>query len=123
MEYCHAFNELNNGAKPDEVQDILLPLRELREAYVTTSLRARDYLDWYEITHLGESSHKEGFAAYLETMSMLRREKPGADTHMSRYLRDIEELYTLPSGQNLPENLMQAVHAARKAAANKKAKP
>lgn len=56
-------------------------------------------------------------------MSMLRREKPGADTHMSRYLRDIEELYTLPSGQNLPENLMQAVRAARKAAANKKAKP
>ena len=123
MEYCRAFNDLLQGAKPDEVQEILLPLRELRQAYITTSLRARDYLDWYEITHLGESSHKEGFTAYLETMSLLRREKPGPDTHMSRYLRDIEELYTLPSGQALPEEMMRAVRNARKNSKSRRAEP
>lgn len=123
MEYCRAFNDLLQGAKPDDVQEILLPLRELRQAYITTSLRARDYLDWYEITHLGESSHKEGFTAYLETMSLLRREKPGPDTHMSRYLRDIEELYTLPSGQALPEEMMRAVRNARKKSKSRRAEP
>ena len=110
-----ALNELMNGATPDQVQEILLPLRELREAYITTSLRARDYLDWYEITHLGEKSHKEGFTAYLETMQMLRREKPGPETHISRYLQDIEELFGQKAGEALPERLRKQARESRKA--------
>lgn len=112
-EYCRAYSELLKGATADDVQNILGPLRELREAYITTSLRARDYLDWYEITHLGEKSHREGFTDYLETMHMLRQEKPGPDTHMSRYLQDIEILYGLKSGDELPNSLMQQVRKAR----------
>lgn len=115
LEYCRALNELMNGATPDQVQEILLPLRELREAYITTSLRARDYLDWYEITHLGEKSHKEGFTAYLETMQMLRREKPGPETHISRYLQDIEELFGQKAGEALPERLRKQARESRKA--------
>lgn len=115
MEYCRALNELAHGAKADEVQNILGPLRELRAAYITTSLRARDYLDWYEITHLGSSRHKEGFTEYLETIHQLRKESPGPDTHMSRYLRDIEELHTLSAGKDMPERLRrQAKEAAKK---------
>ncbi len=118
MEYCRAFGDLANGATPDQVQNILGPLRELRQAYITTSLRARDYLDWYEITHLGQSSHREGFTDYLETMQLLRNEKPGPDTPLSRYLQDIEELYSLKSGKDLPERILQQVRRARKAAKN-----
>lgn len=114
IEYCRAFGDLLNGSTADDVQNILGPLRELREAYITTSLRARDYLDWYEITHLGESRHKEGFTAYLETMRLLRDEKTGPDTHMSRYLHDIETLYGLKSGEELPPRLMDEVKKSRK---------
>ena len=115
-EYCHAFNELMQGKGPDEVQNILGPLRELRSAYITTSLRGRDYLDWYEITHLGQGRHREGFQAYLETMKLLREESPGPDTPISQYLQDIEELYNLPSGSEFPENLRRRVQEARRAA-------
>lgn len=111
-EYCRAYNELLKGGTADDVQNILGPLRELRAAYITTSLRARDYLDWYEITHLGENKHKEGFADYQETMRLLRREKTGPDTHMSRYLQDIENLYSLKSGEELPDSLMEQVRRA-----------
>ncbi|MDO5471518.1 MAG: hypothetical protein Q4F38_09485 [Akkermansia sp.] len=114
LEYCRALNELMSGTTPDKVQEILLPLRELREAYVKTSLRARDYLDWYEITHLGENSHRAGFTTYLETMQILRREKPGPDTHISRYLEDIETLFGLKSGEDLPEHLRKQAREARK---------
>lgn len=96
-EYCRAIAELLNGASPDAVQNILLPLRELRSAYVATSIRGRDYLDWYEITHLGRSN-KAGFQSYMDAMRLLRRESPGPDTHISRYLADIETLYTLKPG-------------------------
>lgn len=120
IEYCRALSELSKGATPDDVQNILGPLRELRAAYITTSIRARDYLDWYEITHLGERSHKKGFAEYLEAVKLLRRESPGPDTHLSRYLRDIEELYGLAEGQALPERLRQQ---AREAAKKRRSSP
>lgn len=103
-EYCRAIGELLNGASPDAVQNILLPLRELRSAYVATSIRGRDYLDWYEITHLGQAN-KAGFQNYLDAMRILRRESPGPDTHISRYLADIETLYTIKPGDSLHEAL------------------
>lgn len=103
-EYCRAIGELLNGASPDAVQNILLPLRELRSAYVATSIRGRDYLDWYEITHLGQAN-KAGFQNYLDAMRILRRESPGPDTHISRYLADIEALYTIKPGDSLSEAL------------------
>lgn len=117
-EYCRALAALLDGTPTDEVQNILGPLRELRAAYITTSLRARDYLDWYEITHLGRSRHKEGFASYLETMRMLRRESPGPDTPISRYLQDIEELCNLKSGEELPERLRRQITPTRSTTTN-----
>ena len=114
-EYCRAIGELLNGSSPDAVQDILLPLRELRAAYVATSIRGRDYLDWYEITHLGQAN-QAGFQTYQEAMRLLRRESPGPDTHLSRYLDDIEALHTIEAGQSLSEALKRNKKKAPSAA-------
>ncbi len=103
-EYCRVISELTRGASPDDVQDILGPLSELRRAYMTASIRGRDYLDWYEITHLGKG-RSGSFDAYLDAMRLLRREQPGPDTPISRYLDDIETLHVLEPGQPLPEHL------------------
>ncbi len=103
-EYCRAIGELLNGATPDEVQNILGPLTELRRAYVRASIRGRDYLDWYEITHMGQGQGGS-FDAYLETMRMLRRRQQGRSTPISRYLDDIEALHSLGEGAPLPSRL------------------
>ncbi len=106
-EYCRAIAELVSGATPDDVQNILGPLTELRRAYVRASIRGRDYLDWYEITHLGEG-HGGSFDAYLDTMRLLRRQQQGRPTPISRYLDDIEALHTLAEGEPLPPRLQPA---------------
>ena len=108
-EYTRAIGELHQGASPLDVQEIIGPLRELREAYVTTSTRGRDYLDWYEITHLGKSPSQGSFASYLEAMRILRKEQPGPNTHMSRYLEDVESLYCLEEGSPLPERIRKQI--------------
>lgn len=114
VEYQRLIAELLSGKSADDVQQILGPVRELREAYVTTSTRARDYLDWYEITHLGKSPTKGSFAAYREAMDVLRREDNGPETHMSRYLEDIEALYQLGEKEALPERLRQQIPPRKK---------
>lgn len=103
-EYCRVIAELMNGADPDEVQNSLGPLQELRQAYLSAAIRGRDYLDWYEITHLGRENRRS-FDAYLETMHLLRREAPGPDTAVSRYLDDIEALYKQEADAPLPDAL------------------
>ncbi len=103
-EYCRALAELMNGATPDEVQNILGPLAELRRAYVRASIRGRDYLDWYEITHLGKG-RGGSFDAYLDAMRLLRRRQQGRPTPISRYLDDIELLHTLDENKPLPAHL------------------
>ncbi len=103
-EYCRALGELLSGSSPDEVQNILGPLTDLRRAYVRASIRGRDYLDWYEITHLGEGSGGS-FDAYLDAMRMLRKSQQGRPTPISRYLDDIEALHTLEEGNPLPASL------------------
>lgn len=108
MEYFRAIGELLQGAKPDDVQKSIEPLRELREAYIQAATRGRDYLDWFEITQLGHRK-PDNFDAYLEAMRRLRRETPGPDTPMSRYLDDIEALYCQKEGDPLPEQIKKQV--------------
>ncbi len=103
-EYCRAVAELMRGATPDEVQNILGPLAELRRAWVRASIRGRDYLDWYEITHTGQG-HGGSFDAYLDAMSLLRRRQQSRPTPISRYLDDIEALHTLAEGEPLPQHM------------------
>lgn len=105
MEYARAIASLLQGAAPDEAQNILGPLRELRQAYIATSIRGRDYLDWYEITQLGHAKDSGSFNSYLEAMRVLRKETPGPRTPISQYLEDIEALYSLGAGEDLPASL------------------
>lgn len=112
-EYCRVIGQLSNGAHPDEVQNSLGPLLELRHAYYSAAIRGRDYLDWFEITFTGKERGRS-FDSYLETMQMLRREDPGPDTAMSRYLDDIEALYCQKEGTELPENLRRQARQNRK---------
>lgn len=108
VEYTRVLADLLDGADADSVQNRLGPLQELRHAYVSSATRGRDYLDWYEITHLGEANSRS-FDTYLEDMELLRREELHADTPMSRYLEDIESLYRLRAGDALPEKLRKQI--------------
>ena len=111
-EYCRVLGQLAEGAHPDEVQNSLGPLQELRRAYYSAAIRGRDYLDWFEINFTGKDRGRS-FDSYLETMQMLRSEAPGPDTAMSRYLDDIEALYTQKEGTPLPAALRQSVRQKR----------
>lgn len=106
-EYLRAATELANGSDPGQIAKILAPLQELRRAYTQASTRGRDYLDWFEITRLGQF-RKADFEAYNDALRTLRAESDGPDTPISRYLRDIEELHDLPSGAELPPSLRPA---------------
>lgn len=111
VEYSRVLADLLNGADADEVQNRLGPLQELRRAYVTAATRGRDYLDWYEITHLGKENSRS-FDAYWEAMQLLRKETVASETPMSRYLEDVEALYKLPAGSPLPRRLLEALQPA-----------
>lgn len=106
IEYSRVVADMMDGADADALQNRLGPLQELRRAYVAAATRGRDYLDWYEITHLGQENSRS-FDAYLEAMQVLRHEDKGADTAMGRYLDDIEALYKQPADAPLPERLQQ----------------
>ena len=45
---------------------------------------------------------------------MLRRDSPGPETHMSRYLEDIEALYQLGENDPLPERLLKQLPDSKK---------
>ncbi len=111
-EYCRIIEQLSHGAHPDDVVSSLLLLSELRKAYYSASIRGRDYLDWYEITFTGKSRGRS-FDSYLETMKLLRQDNPGPDTAMSRYLDDIEALYTQKEGTPLPKALREQARQNR----------
>lgn len=111
IEYSRVLGDLLSGADPDKLQEVLGPLNELRRAYVAAAVRGRDYLDWYEITHLGHTNTRS-FDSYLAAMELLRREDEGAETPMSRYLADIEALHTQKAGESLPARLREQVKAA-----------
>lgn len=106
-EYIRAIGQMLKGSKPEEVMQILSPLKDLRDAYMEASIRGRDYLDWFEITHLG-GSNRENFDSYMEAMRLLRRESPGPRSPISRYLDDIETLHSLKEGEALPDRLRPA---------------
>lgn len=112
LEYIRAIGILRRDEDADEIHGILGPLRELRENYAVTAKRARDYLDWYEITHLGNTA-RASFNAYLDAMSLLRKNTREKPTAMSHYLRDIEELHQLGVDDEFPESLQKKLNQIR----------
>lgn len=110
-EYCRVLGDMMSGTDSVHLQESLGPLRELRRAYVSACIRGRDYLDWYEITHLGHTNMRS-FDSYLTAMELLRRESPGVATPMSEYLEDIEALFEQKEGEPLPSRLQERIAAA-----------
>ena len=108
VEYCRVLSNLQDDHDPDAAQSSLGPLRELREAYSAAATRGQDYLDWYEITHLGHTNTRS-FDTYLEAMHLLRQEKQGPDTPISRYLDDIETLRSLKAEDPLPQKIRDQI--------------
>ena len=108
----HVINTRLNLQKPTVISTNLTS-QELRRAYYSAAIRGRDYLDWFEITFTGQERGRR-FDSYLETMQLLRREPPGPDTAMSRYLDDIEALYGQKEGAPLPDSLRKAARQNRK---------
>lgn len=100
-EYLRALHVLSNGGTADEAQQIIGPQLELRTRFMTTAIRARDYLDWYEITTSGKLD-SQSLDRYMDTVRELRREIPGPRTHLDRYLEDIETLYSLKANEEVP---------------------
>lgn len=88
--------KLNNREAAPKISQ----LREIRELSMKTARRVRDYMDWYEInTRTGSGKTFESYAA---AMKLLREEESPANTPVSRYLDDIEKLYTLPAKAPVP---------------------
>ncbi len=92
--------------------EALEKLFSLRGQYKKFSTRTRDYLDWYEMTQLGGEMSAD-FQQYLRMREMLRRQPKAVETHMSRYLRDIEMLMELKAGEDLPKHLQKEAHKAQ----------
>lgn len=113
LEYSRAINELAQNNDPDAVQNIIGPLRALRAGYVKTATRARDYLDWYEVSHLGRANSRS-FDSYMDAMRLLRQEPTSPKCPISRYLEDIETLYQLQEGEALPDSLLNQIPQRRR---------
>ncbi len=96
---------------PTEYTEVLQSLYDLRSRYRDVSSRSRDYLDWYEMTHVGGEMSAD-FQQYLRMREMLRRQPTAVETHMSRYLSDIEMLMDMKAGDDLPAPMQRKVEKA-----------
>lgn len=112
QEYSHALQRLTKGADPDELIASLGPARELRAAYTATMARGKEFLDRFELSHMGYVNGRD-LDAFMAVMRNLRREDNGPSTPISRYLDDIEALNALQEGKPLPKNILEQVRKNR----------
>ncbi len=103
IRYCQLMAQVQQGLPVEQALQELGPMIEYREAFVSAATRARDYLDWLEITYLGGKSGT--FSSYMSTLDLLRRGKEEAPTAMTRYLDDIEALHLLPADAPTPASI------------------
>ncbi|MEG0142910.1 MAG: hypothetical protein RSA21_02340 [Akkermansia sp.] len=86
---------------PNVLKKRIKDVIELRKRSQTVALRARDYMDWFEISNKRKLSNT--FDSYISTLRLLRGNNGKADTPISKYLQQIEELYTLPAEAPTPD--------------------
>ncbi len=103
-QYQNMISLLRTEDDVEKVEAMILELVALRIAYRKAATRARDYLDWYEMTHT-KGDGNANLQQYLRLRAMLRQQQPSLNTPMSRYLRDIEQLMDLKAGQPLPKSM------------------
>ena len=86
-----------------ETKDIsasLLKLMEARESMVAKSERARDFLDWFEITRARETSG--AFDDYLSLKTRLKAQSNSRKDSVSKYLDRLDALFVIPEQRKLP---------------------
>ena len=77
-----------------EISETLAELSESRRTMLTKAERARDFMDWFEITRARETSG--AFNDYLSLKEQLKNRPNTRKDGMSRYLDRIDPLFTLP---------------------------
>ena len=86
-----------------ETKDIsasLLKLTEARESMVAKSERARDFLDWFEITRARETSG--AFDDYLSLKMRLKAQANSRNDSISKYLDRLDRLFVIPEQRKPP---------------------
>lgn len=78
-------------AKGRKLDERLAELAAIRERMSVRAARARDYLDWFEITRAREASGE--FDDYLRVKEQLQQSRHGGDDPVSRYLDDLQKAF------------------------------
>lgn len=93
LEYQALLADFTNG-KTRDLPGTLAALAETRQTMVAKSERARDFLDWFEITRARETSG--AFDDYLNLKARLKSRSNPRQDGMSRYLDRLDPLFDLP---------------------------
>lgn len=77
-----------------EISASLLKLAEIRQTMVAKSARARDFLDWFEITRARETSG--AFDDYLTLKTRLKLQSNPRKDSITKYLDRLDPLFVIP---------------------------
>lgn len=98
MEYQALLSDLAKGNTEDMAKSLSV-LAETRSTMVTKAERARDFMDWFEITRARETSG--AFDDYLNLKARLKSQPNERKDGMSSYLDRLEPLFALPEEKRL----------------------
>lgn len=93
LEYQALLLDLAKG-NTEETAQTLAKLDETRRTMLSKAARARDFMDWFEITRARETSG--AFDDYLNLKARLKDQPNTRKDGMSRYLDRLDPLFTLP---------------------------
>ena len=96
LEYQMLLNDFAGG-ETKTLDTSLAALAETRATMVGKAERARDFLDWFEITRARETSG--AFEDYLNLKARLKTRPNKKKDELSRYLERLDPLFTLPERQ------------------------
>jgi hypothetical protein len=93
LEYQALLSDFAKG-KTDGMAESLKALAETRQTMFAKAERARDFMDWFEITRARETSG--AFGDYLNLKARLKSEPNTKADSLSKYLDRLDPLFTLP---------------------------
>jgi len=94
LEYQSLLSDFTKG-NTNDMAGSLQTLAETRATMVTKAERARDFMDWFEITRARETSG--AFDDYLSLKARLKNQPKTRTDDISKYLDRLDPLFTLPA--------------------------
>ena len=94
LEYQSLLSDFTKGNTKD-MAGSLQTLAETRATMVTKAERARDFMDWFEITRARETSG--AFDDYLSLKARLKNQPKTRTDNLSKYLDRLDPLFALPA--------------------------